>query len=257
MSMMRMGRLALAGLIIFGATAARAADWHHLHLTATDTTKAAEWYAKYMGGEVQKFGAMDLAAFEGMTVIFFKKEAGFEGSVGSSVDHVGWSFKDLDAKMEEFKAAEIKIISEPVSFGKIKFAFIEDPWGTKIEVMQDPDLYGFHHVHLHATDPAAVTQWYADALGGEVTRFGGALPAVKYDGMWLIVQRSREAKAPTIGRAVDHLGFSFPDLDKAAEELKAKGVKFTLEPRPFGSLRIAFIEDPIGVRIELVQPAAQ
>ena len=46
-------------------------------------------------------------------------------------------------------------------------------------------------------------------------------------------------------------------LDAAAVDLKAKGVKFTMEPRPFRNLKIAFIEGPDGVSIELVQPAAE
>ena len=144
--------------------------------------------------------------------------------------------------------------------GKLKFGFIEDPWGTKIEVMQDPDLIGFHHIHLHVPDPAASQNWYSQAFGGEVTRFGGFLPAVKYENMWLIIQRGKD-KAPTKGRSVDHIGFSFTDLDSAVENLASMGT--TLEagpmvmPLPDGSkLKIAFLIDPDGVRIEIVEPVA-
>ena len=40
---------------------------------------------------------------------------------------------------------------------------------------------------------------------------------------------------------------------KTAEGMKEKGINFTMDPRPFRSLHIAFIEAPDGVRIELVQ----
>lgn len=257
MAFVRSIRLAaLCAIFMAASFAARAADWHHLHLTATDPKEAVAWYAKHMEGEAVE-GPSPRAMFGKTIVIFFKKEAGFGPSQGTAVDHVGWSFTDLDAKMKEFEEAGIKIISKPVALGKIKFAFIEDPWGTKIEVMQDPDLYGFHHVHLHSPDPQVTLEWYSKAFGGEITKYGGFLPAIKYNDMWLICQKNTEEKAPTKGRAVDHLGFSFADLDAAAKALKEQGVNFTMEPRPFGALRIAFIDGPQGVNIELVQPAAE
>ena len=128
---------ALCGLILSGreAAAAEPAAWNHLHLTCTNQKEAAEWYAKHMEGRVVRFGGlMDLAVFGQTSVAFFVKPEGFAGSAGSTVDHVGWSFADLDAKMKEFEAAGIKILSKPISLGKIKFAFNEDKWGTKIEV---------------------------------------------------------------------------------------------------------------------------
>ena len=34
--------------------------------------------------------------------------------------------------------------------GLFKIAFIFDPWGTRIELAEDPDYLGFHHIHLSA-----------------------------------------------------------------------------------------------------------
>lgn len=233
------------------------ADYHHVHLIATDGAAAANWYAKYMEGEAIEARNMNRAVFGSVQIVFFQRVEGFEGSVGSAVDHIGWSFEDLDSKMKEFEEAGIKILSPARELGPIKFGFIEDPWGTKIEVMQDPDLYGFHHAHLYSPDPAATIKWYTDTFGGEATKYGGFLDAIRYGNMWLIVQRARGDIAPTKGRAVDHLSWSFPDLEAAAVKLKAQGVKFEMDVRPFGELKIAFIEGIDGVRIELVQPAAQ
>ena len=38
------------------------------------------------------------------------------------VDHIGFSFQDLDAKMTEFKAAGIKVLAEPRQVMDFKFA---------------------------------------------------------------------------------------------------------------------------------------
>ena len=92
----------------------------------------------------------------------------------------------------------------------------------------------------------------------------GVREAVFYGGkVWLMTfrapsdWRSKRFVAPTPGRAVDHLGFSFPNLDSALAELKNKGVEVTMEPRDIESptaARIAFVTGPDEVRVEIAQP---
>ena len=184
-SMLRIGLVVVAGVVLFGREV-RAADWHHLHLTATDSKVGAEWYAKHMEGKYEKNGAFDMAVFGKTSVLFFKGGKGFPGSVGSAVDHVGFSFSDLDAKMKQLEGEGVKILAPARAFGKIKFAFVEDPWGTKIEVMEDPDLYGFHHIHLHTAEPRATLKWYADAFGGEVTKYMRTSYATPANPVWMV-----------------------------------------------------------------------
>ena len=54
---------------------------------------------------------------------------------------------------------------------------------------------------------------------------------------------------------LDHIGFVISgDFDAYCDNLKSKGVSFTMEPINFSpQTRIAFIEAPDGVSIELVQ----
>lgn len=51
------------------------------------------------------------------------------------------------------------------------------------------------------------------------------------------------------------IGLEVSDMDKTANELNDKGVKFTRGPidAPNGT-KIAFLKDPQGVQIELIQP---
>ena len=245
----------MAGTILC-ARQVEAADWHHVHLTAPDPGEASAWYAKYLGGEKMERG--DGAQFGDTLLLFFRKQGEFEGSVGTGIDHIGFSFPDLAAKMTEFEEAGIKITQEARDAGgRFKYGFIEDPWGTKIEVMEDSDTLGFHHIHLSSADPAATFDWYISAFGGEKTRYKGMLDAVLYGKVWLLIQRARGEIAPTQGRSVDHIGWSVADLDAAATELKEKGVTFSMDPRPYRNLRISFIEGPDGVRIEFLQLATE
>jgi lactoylglutathione lyase len=58
-----------------------------------------------------------------------------------------------------------------------------------------------------------------------------------------------------IGTGFGHLAFGVRDVAATCEELRREGVKIAREPGPvkFGTTIIAFIEDPDGYKIELVQ----
>ena len=60
-----------------------------------------------------------------------------------------------------------------------------------------------------------------------------------------------------IGTAFGHLAIGVPDVAATVEKMRAAGTKVTREPGPvkFGTTIIAFVEDPDGYKIELIQRA--
>ncbi len=58
-----------------------------------------------------------------------------------------------------------------------------------------------------------------------------------------------------LGDAFGHLAVGVDDIYRACDELRNKGVKVTREPGPMkhGTTVIAFVEDPTGYKIELIQ----
>jgi lactoylglutathione lyase len=60
-----------------------------------------------------------------------------------------------------------------------------------------------------------------------------------------------------IGSAFGHLAIGMPDVAGACEKMRKAGARITREPGPvkFGKTVIAFVEDPDGYKIELVQRA--
>ncbi len=60
-----------------------------------------------------------------------------------------------------------------------------------------------------------------------------------------------------IGTGFGHLAIGMPDVAGTCAKLRAAGAKITREPGPvkFGTTIIAFIEDPDGYKIELIQRA--
>ena len=227
----------------------------HIHLAAPDQPKAVEWYQKNFGGQKMAEGT-DRLMFGETRVVFLKSDKA-QPSAGSAIDHIGFSLADLDAKMKEFEAAGVKVVT-PVRdvAGLFKLGFIEDPWGTRIEVVQDPETLGLHHVHLRAPDTAAALAWYMEKFGGVSAKLKGRIDGVKYGTVWLLAQRGDSV--PSEGHAVDHIGWRTTNLDTKSAELKGQNVKFTAELLTLNlaggnTIHFTFLEGPAETRIELVQ----
>jgi catechol 2,3-dioxygenase-like lactoylglutathione lyase family enzyme len=120
----------------------------------------------------------------------------------------------------------------------------------------------FDHVHLVSKDPHATARWYADTLGGAIGKSnevkGAPQVYVSLGGAMLIVRGERPAEKAAdragLQWGVDHFGLQVKgDFDGFCTDLRSKGVKFTQDPTQANpSTRIAFIQAPDGVRVELV-----
>ena len=139
--------------------------------------------------------------------------------------------------------------------GLFKLGFIEDPWGVKIEVVQDPETLGFHHVHLRAPDPAVALAWYKDRFGGETAKLKGRIDGLKYGDVWVLAAKGDAT--PSVGHAIDHVGWRVADLDQTLAALKARDIKVLQGPTALtlatGVVHYSFVEDPAGTKIEIVQ----
>ena len=236
--------------------------YDHIHLNVPDPAVASVWYEKNMTGGRRITEAPDRIMY-GSTRLMFLRKADATASAGTAIDHIGFSVADLDAKMKELEAAGVKITTPARDVpGLFKLAFVEDPWGTRIEVVQDPELLGLHHIHMRGPNPEEVIAWLLDKFGGKRQQLKGRIDAVRYDAdgfssMWILVQKGEAV--PSIGRAIDHIGWrSVKGLNDTINELKAKGVVATSEPRPLvlpngPSINFAYVAGPNGARIELVE----
>ena len=244
--------------------AAADSDYHHVHLMAPDGQAAAAWYIEHMGCEVyEREGA---CRYGHVQVLFIEREPQ-GGSVGTAVDHIGFSFHDLDTKMVAWKAAGLTILEDVRELdGLFKQAFIEDPWGTKIEVVEDREDLGFHHLHLRSPNPTATLAWYEDIFGGERDRMKGRLQGLRWGRIWLLISehtgaplvRMQNGPFLTSGRSIHHLGWIVTDLSAFGTKIEAKGIPFADGPRPYTNaadqkLIISFVTGPENAFIEVVE----
>lgn len=223
----------------------------NVHIRVADPVRAAQWYIKNLGATA---GQTPTQVYVGKMLIAIVKADTLAPSAGSAIDHIGLSFADLDAKMKELQAAGVKVVTPLREVpGLFKLAFIEDPWGVKIELVQDAEQLGFHHVHLSASEPEASLKWYEDMVGGTRDKLKGRIDGLRYNGIWLLTSKSAAAPLPSAERAVMSVGWTIRDMTQAAAAFKARGAKVAVEPRAIGKLWYAFFEDPSGTRVELLQ----
>lgn len=128
--------------------------------------------------------------------------------------------------------------------------------------MTCPEL-SFDHVHLVSPRPLSTARWYVEKFDGRIERQSDIQGApqifVRLFGVLLIIRGQRSGEAPVrktgLQWGIDHFGLLVRgDLDEYCSKLKERGVSFIVEPTPFGaSSRIAYVEDPDGVAIELLK----
>ena len=237
-----------------------ATPYDHLHLAAPDPDKAYAWYVSNLGGQPgENPGRVIFEAFSGHrplpVQLIFIKSADAKPSVGGVIDNLGLSVPDVRRTTAALQAAGATVVDAPRAVAGMVRARVTDPWGIGIELVQDAERLGFHHITLRVPDPEATMAWLQASFGGERTTRSGAT-GLRYDTTDIVVLKGDGA--PSMGRAIDHLGFTPRSLDALATSLTARGVPFTQAPsampNAFGH-RIAYIEAPGGLRIELVEHA--
>lgn len=121
------------------------------------------------------------------------------------------------------------------------------------------------HTMIRVNDLDESLRFYCDALGMKLLRKqdypGGrfTLAFVGYDteDRTAVVELTHnwDTSQYDLGNAFGHLALGVEDIYGKCAELKAKGAKVVREPGPMkhGSTVIAFVEDPNGYKIELIQ----
>jgi catechol 2,3-dioxygenase-like lactoylglutathione lyase family enzyme len=164
------------------------------------------------------------------------------------------------------------------------FGYLRGPDGALIENAQAGQVERFNHVHMYHEHPLCAVQWYVAHLGARVTPAppGAAPPptecrqpyapptwpsffkfpgfvrepsgSVLFDDISILIRPwPGGGLVSTRGHIVDHWALSVEDLAATVARLKGEGVKVLEEIHAWGNTRVAMIEGPDRVAIELVE----
>jgi catechol 2,3-dioxygenase-like lactoylglutathione lyase family enzyme len=238
------------------STEAQTTVFDTVHIRVTDTAKAVQWYIKFLGASG---GFTPSEVLFGDTHVQFLKADEPNPSAGGVIDHIGVSYSNVDAKVRVLESGGVKVLTPIHDYpGLFKVAFVEDPWGTKIEIVEDPELLGFHHVHLRVQNPSESLAWFQRNFVGQRSKLKGQIDGLRLGNGWLLAMDSgKEVPARSTGRAIENLALRVPNVDKATEMFRSMGIKILTEPSPYKDLRYAYIEDPTGVKVGLIERPKQ
>ena len=100
----------------------------------------------------------------------------------------------------------------------------------------------YHHVHIMSPNATEATRGYVKHR-------------LLYDKLWLLVSKQDSPQAATEGRAVDHLGWAFPDIEAEMMDLERKGAETQGEIQEGRTVaKYGFVMSSEKVRVEVVQP---
>jgi catechol 2,3-dioxygenase-like lactoylglutathione lyase family enzyme len=258
-----------AQLIATGAVT----NGHH-HFNASDIDEHMRFWVDTLGGTPGTFGNGAPIVLFPNALIFMRDQDPTGGTIGSTVNHVGFSVQNLRETVDKLVAAGYEMVTSAqappgtrvvddigiVDGGPVSgIAYVVGPDGIKVEVLemkaQEMAIVS-HHIHFFGEDAEAMRAWYMDVFGasarpGRTGNFIGAdLP-----GLGLNFTPDSPGMAGTAGRALDHIGFEIDGLEAFTRKLEAKGIALDVPYRevPAAGLAIAFITDPWGTYIELTE----
>lgn len=117
------------------------------------------------------------------------------------------------------------------------------------------------HTCLNVADAERAAEWYVEQLGfersWEFTTEDGTTRNVYVaadNGTELQLSETEGETEFDAGTAWDHVAISVSDVDRTFEEIDHFGVVKEPGDQPAAGARTAFVEDPDGHHVELVQP---
>mgnify|MGYP001362778707 CR=1 FL=1 len=128
--------------------------------------------------------------------------------------------------------------------------------------------YAINHVHIRSSDPRASAAWYEQYFGAKILSDRPVMPGtftvsmevggpVRLNISSQPAGASDERAAAELNRlGLEHFGFGVEDLRAELDRLESAGVRIVLPLTEIeGGARLAYIEGPDDVLIELVQSA--
>ena len=267
------------------------AHFHHVHLNSTDPQTAIDFYTSKFDSEKGKFaGQLDAVWTQKSWMLFTKVTAAPKSEITSTIWHIGWGAENMKETYQKqldrgtkfaTPITDISDIGGGTATGVFFYAYVDGPDHQLIE-LNTANHHNFGHIHLLSKDPVASAEWYIKEFG--LLRRGRGTPSREprmYRGYqigpsmslmmdnvnfiffpwqyaqkeWPDLWKDRTEFESTKGHVTDHIGFSVDNLDEMIARLKKDGVTVTDEPRSVlgGKVKIAFIEGPDKIRIELVE----
>ena len=233
----------------------------HLHLNVADLNVHRRIWVDHFGGTWVDRDPVRAAWLPG-TLIMFNERVPTGGTIGSVLDHVGFTVPDRDAFVDRWRADGFEVAQLFESEEGVRQAYLLTPDGLRIELFEDlgaMEATATHHVHVLAEDPEETLAQYAQRFGLEPRARGSIANTADVPGMNLSFSQAEEHLVSTRNRVVDHIGFEVVNLETFVARLEEQGMVFDVPYQELDGIgiAIAFYTDPAGVFVELTEGLPQ
>jgi len=247
----------------------------HHHLNVTNMDEAKKFWVDAIGGVLIKVGPenREIIKFPN-ALILLRAQKPTAGSKGSTVDHIGFSVKNLRQVVDRIKAGGFRMVTSAEAPPNVKvqddigiveagpvsgIAYAMAPDETKVELVEmkaQAAPIASHHLHFFGMNKE-MQAWYMQTFGASTLDSANpaAFISASLPGLTMNFSPSQAPVAGTQGRAIDHIGFEVKNLEAFTKKLEAQGIKLAAPYRqvPALGISIAFITDPWGTYIELTE----
>ncbi len=202
----------------------------HVHFAVQDMDAAKKFWIAVGGKPASKLGANEVVKFPGVLILIRKAMDPTAGTVGSTVNHIGFLVPNVAEARAKWMAAGLTM--EPPNPANAKQIYLHSPDDlVRVEILEDAMQtvpIKFHHVHFFVADTGSTNSVLA-------------------------IQASDTPTVGTKGRELDHIGFEIKGLEAFCKKAEAAGIKLDMPytPRPDLGIALAFVTDPWGTYIEL------
>jgi predicted enzyme related to lactoylglutathione lyase len=247
----------------------------HHHLNVTNMDDAKKFWVDALGGVLVKVGPENREVIKfpnALMLLRAQKPTG--GSKGTTVDHIGFSVKNLRQVVDRIKASGFRMVTSAEAPPNVKvqddigiveggpvsgIAYVMAPDDMKVELVEmkaQAAPIASHHLHFFGMNKD-MQAWYIQTFGASTlaSANSAAFISASLPGLTMNFSPSQTPVVGTQGRAIDHIGFEVKNLEAFTKKLESQGIKLASPYRqvPALGISIAFISDPWGTYIELTE----
>lgn len=268
--------------------------FHHVHINAVDPAKSIQFYKTMFSAVPVKFRYVSDAVLTDRSFVLFNKvDEQAPWKLESGLYHIGWGGVDGPSEFEWRDKKGVAWETPLSTLGNNYYMYAYGPDKEVIEVWTGFQHNRFGHVHLLSENVEEATKWYVENLGlqgparitpkpppapddfandpdnplgvfrylwssqvstvNDVTINIFAMPSEDTVNWW--AYDPLEELVPSDGRSIDHIAFSFRDIEPVYERMQANGVEIVdgIKERDEYAMKSFFVRGPDKVLIEVVE----
>ncbi len=262
--------------VAFRASAADSAHFHHIGLNSTNPEATIAFYTANLSATKTTYrGKVDAVYTERSFFLVNKVDTPPRRGLNTTINHIGWAGKDGPSEFEWLKKQGIEFHTPVTALGQNFYMYFYGPDKELLEIFTGNQNYRFEHIHLYATDVNATARWFVDQLGLE-GRGDRPKPedanriwsnGVRVDNVGIVIfekpnpggrlweEGMIEEFEPTKGSVIDHIAFSYREIQPVHDRMKAAGLEIAapIASDPATGVTSFYVTGPDKLLVEIVQ----